>query len=89
MDDMETLGRALAKLDDADYSPEYRRAAGWFADILAQKGLAIVPVVPTGAMVVAGGEAQSQSIGSYGEPRVVYDAMLAAGALSPTAEKGE
>jgi hypothetical protein len=32
----------------------------------------------------AGGQAQSQSIGSYGEPQVVYRAMLAA---APSSDK--
>lgn len=49
-------------------------------------GLAIVPKEPTGDMAVAGGEAQSQSIGSWGEPKVVYRAMLA---TSPYAGGGE
>lgn len=43
---------------------------------LEKLGLAIVPVEPTGDMRMAGGEAQQRSIGSWGEPWVVYAAML-------------
>lgn len=38
----------------------------------------VVPKEPTDDMTVAGGEAQSRSIGSWGEPAVAYRAMLAA-----------
>lgn len=36
------------------------------------------PFEPTDDMKWAGGQAQTRSIGSYGEPEVVYRAMLAA-----------
>ena len=47
-------------------------------DALTAAGYAVVPVEPTGEMKVAGGEAQSRSIGSWGEPGVVWRAMIAA-----------
>ena len=43
----------------------------------------MVPVEPTGDMRIAGGEAQQGSCGSYGEPAVVYRAMLAASPTPP------
>lgn len=49
-------------------------------------GWKLVPVEPTGAMKVAGGEALSQSIGSWGEPSVSYRAMLAAAPEPPVQE---
>lgn len=47
-------------------------------DALPPEGYVLVPVEPTEAMEFAGGEAQSRSIGSFGEPALVYRAMLAA-----------
>jgi hypothetical protein len=41
-------------------------------------GMVVVPKVATGDMIWAGGQAQSNSIGSYGEPAIVWSAMLAA-----------
>lgn len=44
--------------------------------------LVVVPRVATEAMKWAGGDAQSKSIGSYGEPDVVWRAMIAAVGVS-------
>jgi len=43
----------------------------------------LVPVEPTEDMLYLGGDAQAQSIGSYGEPGCVYRAMLAAAPEPP------
>lgn len=45
---------------------------------LTAAGFMVVPIVPTDKMVITGGEAQSKSIGSWGEPKLVWQAMLTA-----------
>lgn len=45
---------------------------------LSAAGYVIVPREPTDAMTLAGGEAQQTSIGSWGEPALVWRHMLAA-----------
>ena len=59
-------------------------------DILAAldaAGLAVVPKEATDDMVIAGGEAQQQSIGSWGEPKVVLRAAIPA--FNPTTWKSK
>lgn len=50
-------------------------------------GYAVVPTIPTDKMVIAGGEAQSRSIGSWGEPKLVWQNMIDAAKLSETKQK--
>ena len=45
---------------------------------LEAAGFVIVPKEATDDMTIAGGEAQSTSIGSWGEPGVAYRAMIGA-----------
>lgn len=47
-------------------------------EALTAAGFAVVPVEATGKMVIAGGEAQTQSLGSWGAPDVAWRAMLKA-----------
>ncbi len=54
------------------------READAILSALRSAGFAVVPVEPTGEMCIAGGEAQQRCIGSWGEPRIVYRAMIVA-----------
>ena len=45
---------------------------------LETRGFVVVPEGPADAMIIAGGSAQQRSIGSWGEPGLVYRAMLKA-----------
>lgn len=58
-----------------------RAKADSLRDNLTAAGLAVVPVEPTGDTQCAGGEAQQRSIGSWGEPGVVWRAMIRAANL--------
>jgi hypothetical protein len=62
-----------------------RRATAALTAIEAA-GMRVVPVEPSQEMQLAGGEAQSRSIGSWGEPALVYRAMLAAAQEDSTSE---
>lgn len=50
-------------------------------------GYAVVPTIPTDKMVIAGGEAQSRSTGSWGEPKLVWKNMIDAAKLSETKQR--
>ncbi len=54
---------------------------------LETRGFVVVPEAPADAMIIAGGGAQQRSIGSWGEPRLVYRAMLAAAQLNESETK--
>lgn len=54
---------------------------------LETRGFVVVPEAPADAMIIAGGGAQQGSIGSWGEPRLVYRAMLAAAQLNESETK--
>ncbi len=45
---------------------------------LESRGFVVVPGDPSDAMTIAGGGAQQRSIGSWGEPGLVYRAMITA-----------
>lgn len=45
---------------------------------LETRGFVVVPGDPADAMIIAGGGAQQRSIGSWGEPGLVYRAMITA-----------
>lgn len=61
----------------------YQSDAAAALSAIRSSGLAITPREATGEMCVAGGDAQSQSIGSWGEPKICYPAMVEAGEVKP------
>jgi len=63
-----------------------RRNADTALRALLAKGCVIVPGEATDAMIIAAGEAQQQSIGSWGEPKVAIAAALSAGSIKPEGE---
>jgi len=68
----------LSPIGDPAQKGRYLYHADAILSALRSAGFAVVPVEPTEVMCIAGGEAQQRCIGSWGEPRIVYRAMIVA-----------